>query len=408
MDTVLIREATGTATANKGQLLLQLITAGEGTSGDYSPEMLEATAQSRVAPKGTHCYIDHAAAYRRGPNGERSIRDLACVTDEDARYDPATQALVAKATLIGADAEMVKEIAPHIGVSISGTAIVGPPREGGHRPVVKRITSLESIDFVSRAGRGGAILQILESAGLRTFTEAASSDREDQLDRVIRDAYHRPDRDQWAHVRDFDETRRLVWYRVGDTLWQESWVPTGDDHAVALAGGRIEVRAVTQYIPVSGGQGSDATESAQPNPKEAAHVVDITEAELAELRAQAAHTAALESERDAAITERDELRTQRAVEATRTQARARVFEATAGEHPALAERVVTQIVEAITGPDLPADLDQQIAAAVKTEKAYVEQLTESRPLQGFGASTPATTSAPRRTRNAFGREIKEA
>lgn len=407
MDTVLIREATGTATASKGRLLLQFITAGEGTSGDYLPEVLEAAARDRVAPKGTHCYIDHAAAYRRGPNGERSIRDLVCVTDEDARYDPATQALVAEATLVGADSEMVKEIAPYIGVSISGAAVIGPPREPGRQPVVKRITALESVDFVSRAGRGGAILQILESAGLRTLTEATSSDREDQLSRVVRDSYHRPDQDQWAHVRDFDETRRLVWYRVDDTLWQESWAPTSDDHAVTLTGGRIEVRAVTQYIPVTGDQGSDATESAQPNPKEAA-VANIDEAELAQLRAQAAQAATLESERDAAITERDELRTRQAVEAARTQARTHVLEATAGEHPALTERVATQIVEAITGPDLPADLDQQIAAAVEAEKAYLKQLTESRPLQGFGASTPATTHTPRRTRNAFGREIKEA
>ena len=70
-----------------GRFLLKIIDVGEGSSGYYSPETLQLAAADRVFPAGTHCYVDHAAAIRRGPNGERSIRDLAAVLTEDARYD---------------------------------------------------------------------------------------------------------------------------------------------------------------------------------------------------------------------------------------------------------------------------------------------------------------------------------
>ena len=62
-------------------------------------------------------------------------------------------------------AQTVEEKAPHVGMSIraSGVAESGKTREG--RPVLKELTSAESVDVVTRAGAGGMILTESARAG---------------------------------------------------------------------------------------------------------------------------------------------------------------------------------------------------------------------------------------------------
>ena len=50
--------------------------------------------------------------------------------------------------------------------------------------------------------------------------------------------------------------------------------------------------------------------------------------------------------------------------------------------------------------------EAELAEAVTAEKDYLASITESR-LTGFGTTQTAEAAAPKRTRNAFGREIKE-
>lgn len=186
---ILISETIGThaptPTATPGRLLIQLIDAGEGSSGYYSPVVLEQAAQDRIFPAGTHMYIDHAAAIRRGVNGERSVRDLAAVLVEDARYDPAAQALVAEVLAFSGYAAMLTEMRDAIGTSISAWAEMGKPREGSTVPTVTRLTAAESVDFVVAAGRGGKILAVLESA----VGEVRASERHEQINQAVQDAW---------------------------------------------------------------------------------------------------------------------------------------------------------------------------------------------------------------------------
>lgn len=156
-----------------GRMLLRLIDVGEGSSGYYPPDALRAAAAGRVFPQGTHCYIDHAAAIRRGPSGERSIRDLAGVLESDARWDEQLQALVSEVRLLAPFAERLRDLAPHIGISISATARVRPALSPGAKPTITAITSAESVDFVVKAGRGGSVLAILESAPAKPVAESA-------------------------------------------------------------------------------------------------------------------------------------------------------------------------------------------------------------------------------------------
>ncbi len=159
-----VHETAGTiAPAAGSRLLLRLIDVGEGTSGDYPAGTLIDAAKRRVFPAGTHCYIDHAAAARRGPNGERSIMDLAAVLAEDARWDAASQSLIAEAIILPAWRSTLAGAGPHIGVSISASASVTPAATRGGRPTVAKLVTAESVDFVTRPGRGGKILAVVES-----------------------------------------------------------------------------------------------------------------------------------------------------------------------------------------------------------------------------------------------------
>lgn len=377
--------------ASGGRLLVQLIDAGEGSSGVYTPGVLQRAATERVFRAGTHCYIDHAAALRRGPNGERSIRDLAAVLAEDARWDESLQALVAEATVFGhtelGRPEVLREVAPHIGLSISASALLGPPPDGFSRPMVERIVEAESVDFVVRAGRGGAVLAVLESG---RASEAATDDRRDQLARAVRAGWHDPQRDVWAGLADFDDVAQLGWYYVGDQLWQQAYEVAADDQSIKFVGGRVEVRAVTKYVPVANSAGASETD----DPEEES-VSETMRAELDALRAQVEAESKRASEAEARLAEAAERET---VAANKSEAARRVTEAVQGEHPAIGERVKAQVVAAVEA-ELPADLDARIAAAVKAEKDYAASLTESR-LTGFGASTatPAETAKPAQRR----------
>ena len=391
IDTCRIAETT-----TAGRLLLRIIDVGEGTSGDYPAETLRQAATDRVFPAGTHCYIDHAATLRRGPGGERSVTDLAAVLAEDARWDHASQSLVAEATILPhtvlSDPATMRAIMPHIGMSISASAILEAPAAGHTKPLVRRLVTAESVDFVVHAGRGGKILGLLESA--HPVTEAPSDDRRDQLRRAARDTYSDPATDTWVGVADFDDAARIVWLHIDDTLWQQTYDVAADDRSVTLTGPRTEVRAVTTYVPASS-VGVTETDNL-----EGKHMSDITQAELDTKQAQLDAATARAETAEAALAE---AATKQKITDNRVETARRVDAATEKEHPAIAARVQT-VMAATVGESLPTDLDAQISSAVEAEKAYAARLTESQ-LTGFGPSTTTSVQPPARTRNAFGRQI---
>lgn len=410
--TVILKEATAasfaiqtTPTSAKRRVLIRLIDVGEGSSGDYPAETLQLAATEKVFPAGTHMYIDHGAAIMRGPNGERSLRDLAAVLTEDARWVDESQSLEAEADVFGGFAETIAEIKDHIGTSIAASALVGPPRPGGSKPTIKRIVAVESVDFVVKAGRGGRILEIIESA-LHKTVEATSGDRREQLQTAIRDLYG--SEETWIGVRDYDADALKVWFWLGDDdTFEQSYTVADDDLSVTLTGERTQVRAITQYVPVQSG-GVITTETS----KEEA-MPEITQAELDRLNALDGQLK--EAMQRAEKAEADLAEAAKAVEAAKVaeakkQAAAKVIAATEGMAPAMSARIASVIEAQVTDPELPADLEARITSAVEAEKQYLATLTEGR-LSGFGASfdTASTTIQPARTTNVWGQPIsKEA
>ena len=374
-----------------GRFLVRIIDEGEGSSAVYPAAALEAAASARIFPAGTHMYLDHAPDSRRGVHGERSIRDLASVLTSDAVYDPASRALVGEAQAVAGWEHTLEGLAPHVGLSISGLAEVEPPAEQGGKPIVTQLLAAESVDWVVKAGRGGAVLAILESA---PASEAATDDRRDQLQRAVRATYPPTDDDTWTGVRDFDDSARTVWFHADNTLWQQPYEVAADDLSVTLTGTRLEVRAVTQFVPVSSTAG--VTEGNTTTKEES--MPEISQAELDALHNQLAAANERAEAAEAKIAEAAAA----TIKATNT---ARITEATKD----LPEQMATRIANLFAGrTDEVTEAD--LTAAVDAEKSYALSLTESGRLTGFGATktdtAPVVESRGTYT-NAFGRTIKE-
>ena len=375
-----------------GRFLVRIIDEGEGSSAVYPAAALQKAAEERVFPAGTHMYLDHAPDSRRGVHGERSIRDLASVLTSNAVYDPTSRALVAEAQAVAGWERTLEGLAPHVGMSISGLAEVEPPAEQGGKPIVTQLLAAESVDWVVKAGRGGAVLAILESAPI---VEAASDDRREQLQRAVRATYPPTNDDTWTGVRDFDDVARTVWFHADNALWQQPYEVAADDLSITLTGTRLEVRAVTQFVPASSTAGVVSESFEEEN------MPTIDQAELDRLHEQAAQLEAITKERDEANAKLAEAAAV-TIKATNT---ARITEATKDLPEQVAARVAAQF-EARTDEVTEAEVTQ----AKDAEVAYLAALTESGRLTGFGATktdtAPVVESRGTYT-NAFGRTIEE-
>ncbi len=351
-----ITEATaGTvAPSAPGKIKVGLITPGAGSSGYYSQQVLENAARDRVWPKGTRVFFDHPSESEMHDRPERSVRDLAAILSEDAYWDGT--GLVAEASVIGPYRELVTDpvFVEAVGMSIRATAESRAGEvDGKHTTIITQLVEGLSVDLVTRAGRGGRVLAVLESAradALRAVTEATANDTRDALNTAIK-AAHGAD-ETWVWVRDFDDA--TVWFDVeGETemaTYAQAYT-TGDDGAVALQGDRTQVRARTEYVPVTAPTSTDAAESGpthvpapagRPTPtptseEDTMGTIQVDEAEHGRLTEAAGRVPTLESERDTAQRERDEAREALAVE-RRTAAAARIIDTAEAGFTALERR----------------------------------------------------------------------
>lgn len=294
------------APAKSGRIRIKIIDEGQGSSGFYPAATLEAAAKDKVFPKGTHMFLDHPSVTENFDRPERSLRDLAAVLDSDAVFE--SGALYAEAKVFPAYRELLTdpEVFEAIGVSIRASAEVEETKTGRN---VTKLVSSESVDFVTKAGRGGKVMEVLESARInsraitRGVAEATANDTREWLQSAVR-----ADKDRWAWVRDFDDTN--VWFEADnddDTMrtYQQGYTLSGN--TAALTGEPIEVRVETRYVPISAAPATESTNSPSTpagvtNDKEAATMAttNIEEAELATLKESSGRVPALEAERDAA------------------------------------------------------------------------------------------------------------
>lgn len=160
-----VRETGGGLAQKAGRFLITLVTPGVGSSGTYSPQVLEQAAADGAFKAGTQMHVDHATEREAAEHGVRSVQTLAAVLTEDARWDG--NGLVAEARPVGPWGQAVSDMADVIGVSISAAAEfgVGKDETGAPVRVIEKLVPhpLNTVDFVTVPGRGGSF-QVIESA----------------------------------------------------------------------------------------------------------------------------------------------------------------------------------------------------------------------------------------------------
>ena len=358
MSRTFIREATPNSlgeVSEKGIVPLVIASPGWGSSGWYGPKVLENAATAKVFGKDLHLYMDHPSESEQHDRPERSVRDLVAVLDSDARWDP-QQGLMAEAKIFKPYRDLFRDedFVKAIGVSLRAYAdtTVGEA-EGRKGTIITELLAAESIDFVTKAGRGGMVLSALESARTRV-DEATSNDTREALNAALRAAYGAED--VWLWLRDFDDT--TVWFTREDVdssvIYQQAYALADDGTATLADGDPIPVRARTEYVPITPAAESvtglqvtrviDALLAAAPLSVETTQgravtawlneaapraslsvpapagqpitqesnkedtMPEISEAQLANLTEAAGRVPTLESEREQAIRERDEAR----------------------------------------------------------------------------------------------------
>lgn len=384
-----VREATGSSIA------LELITPGWGSSGYYSPQVLEAAGRDRVFPAGTHMYIDHPSASEDRDRPERSVRDLAAVLTTDATWNGS--ALVAEARVFAPYQQLLAEAKDAIGVSIraAGDMEMGEA-EGRRGRIITSLVHSTSVDFVTRAGRGGRITELLESAR-PTRTHVAEARNVGQwVESQIHKSFTVMADDMAADGRLSRDERIALSSAIGDGL--AAFVASLEASSPQLYQRDIWDEPTdpqvseTRDVPVDPAGGSPTQES-----QEDTTMPQIEEGRLAQLEEAAGRVQTLESERDAhkARADRAELAL---AEATARHAARPVVAAKVAESKVLGPRTQARLVESVLA-DLPvadgkvADdaLTAAVTAAVEAAEAEIADYRSPAPTFGtFGSATEST------------------
>lgn len=141
-----------------GRYRIRIIAPGRGSTGMYTAPNLAESAPLFVP--GTHMFFDHQTMTEDWERPERSVRDLAGVFESGAEIMP-DGSLEADIKVYPSVNGIIRERWTDIGVSINGWSV----EEIGPDGVVPVLAGIQSVDFVTRAGAKGAVLEVLESDG---------------------------------------------------------------------------------------------------------------------------------------------------------------------------------------------------------------------------------------------------
>lgn len=142
---------------------IRIIVPCIGSSAVYTEAALQKSAGA--FRKGTQMFINHATPAEEAARPEGDYRKLVGQLSSDATWKPDHKdgaALYANAKFVSSMAPEILEKASMSGVSIKANGRqateAGRPLFKNNKPVLEEITSVESIDLVTKAGAGGLIL----------------------------------------------------------------------------------------------------------------------------------------------------------------------------------------------------------------------------------------------------------
>lgn len=149
--------------SGKGVWRVCLIEADvQGSSGYYPREVLERDG-TRAFPAGTHVYFDHPSGSEEIDRPERSVRDLAGYMLDDAAFEEGKDGsgLFSRVQFTGTAKSLVQELGTVVGLSIRAAGQIEETPSGR---IVRQISEGLSVDLVTRAGAGGRLVTMTESA----------------------------------------------------------------------------------------------------------------------------------------------------------------------------------------------------------------------------------------------------
>lgn len=375
---------------------ITIIEAGWGSSGYYAREVL-ARDGPKAWPAGTHMYLNHPGEFEDSDRPERNVADLVGVLATDPVM--VGNELVAEADVFAHWSPMIDEVAPHIGVSIRamGEMEYGEA-EGKKGVIIKSLGEGISIDYVTKAGAGGKVGQLIESA------RAQSSE--------LREARNAG---TW-----FEASIHREFTLVADSMFGNGYLTR--DERIALSGAIGEaLDAFTASLKdkapglyerdpyadldseVSVEESQTAQEAVKPSKED--EMSDESKQALADLQETVNE---LQSKVETIESERDDQRKRadRAEDALlRVAAEKAVAEATVipegsdkevGVFEGLPERAVARAKEAALKGELPTDEDgklndgqlrERAVKAAKEEREYLREAGVGTKVEGMGASS---------------------
>lgn len=150
--------------AEDGTVPITIIKAGWGNKRDnhyYPAKMLE---QAVSAFEGAQMFIDHPTPEEERKRPERSVKDLGAVI---TRVEGVQEGeLVARARIVQPWLrDLIETAGDVIGISVRGKGITHKGTVGGRTGnIVEAIPRVDSVDFVTKAGAGGRVRALYESA----------------------------------------------------------------------------------------------------------------------------------------------------------------------------------------------------------------------------------------------------
>lgn len=173
------------AVSNDGTATIKIIQAGQGSSGYYPDDVLKRDAG--VFAEGTHIYLDHPTATAEREQPERSVRDLAGSLTGAATWQEhgsAGPGLYAPVKFIDSVAPHINAIASISGMSIRASGKAGMREIGGKKVrTIESIDAAHSVDVVTRAGAGGRVVDLIESARAQHTGGALPPQKESTVDK---------------------------------------------------------------------------------------------------------------------------------------------------------------------------------------------------------------------------------
>lgn len=399
----------GEATSNASRREVTIITAGWGSSGYYSRQLLERDG-ARAFPVGTHMFLDHPGRAEETDRPERSVRDLAARIATPPRM--AGNQLVAEADIFEVWRPVIDSLAEDIGLSIRalGETEHGEA-EGRKGAIVTALTEGISVDFVTRAGAGGKVGQLIESAreSARESGLAEARNMGNWLEARIHAAFTEIADNMFGNGYLTREERIWLSSAIGDAL--TAFNATVAENVPGLYGRDpyADPDGVNTQVNEAAGSGRPTKEDIMSDEKRLSELEESVSKLTTRVTEAEAKVTEAERERDVATARAD-----RAEDATR-QIRAKqiIGEATTkpdnGDSPVsiyegLPDRAKARAIDAALNGDLPLTEDgkldepkllERAVSAAKEERDYLTEagaLSDRGRVTGMGANPTATAA----------------